>query len=434
VRLPAHREDPSVPYVAGSLVAGVFAVGVSGGVAFPTLPRLGEVLAISPLVVGVVLSVNRFTRLLLNTPAGSYLDRVGTRRPMLGGFLVMSLAPFGYVLGMRVGPGSAAAVAVADLLGPAAGPGTLAASVFVASRIAWGVGSAFIFVGAFATITHVTTPDVRGRWTGYMRGGQSLGFPTGLVVGGLVADAASIEAAFLVAGVASVFATAVAAAVLPDLAPDVGRTTRLRELPALVRRDERVLAVGTVNLVVRFLFAGVLLSTVVLYADVNDIALGGLSESGVSGVVMAASVLASSLTTLGAGRASDALANRATITVPALAALGGGFAVLALVPTVAGALAGVVLVGVGVGGTNPPLLAYLGDISPADDVGKLGGAYNVFGDLGSTLGPLVALPLAETVGFRTGYLLCAALVGLAVVLVVRTLLARPATPAGTPAD
>ena len=59
MRLPAHREDPSVPYVAGSLVARVFAAGISGGVAFPTLPRLGPVLAISPLVVVAVVLVAR---------------------------------------------------------------------------------------------------------------------------------------------------------------------------------------------------------------------------------------------------------------------------------------------------------------------------------------------------------------------------------------
>ncbi|MEF8774655.1 MAG: MFS transporter [Halobacteriales archaeon] len=407
MRLPAHREEPSVRYVAASLVAGVF----SGGVAFPTLPRLGPLLGISPFLVGVILSVNRFTRLLLNTPAGSILDRMGTRRPMIGGFLVMSLAPFGYVVGMH----------------PEAVPGS-AAGIFLVSRAAWGVGSAFVFVGAFSTITHVTTTDNRGKWIGYMRGGQTMGFPTGLVVGGVVADAAGITEAFVLAGAAGMLSTLVAAAVLPNLAAEVNRTAPLRELPALVSRDRRVLAVGTVNLVVRFLFAGVLLSTVVLYADRNAIAIGGLSESGVSGVVMAVSVVASSVTTVVAGRISDSLPNRALVPVPALASLAVGFAAVATVPTLVGTLVGVSLIGVGVGGTNPPLLAYLGDISPAEDVGKLGGAYNVFGDVGSTAGPLIALPVAYRIGFGTQYLLCAVLVVLTGVLVASTLVGASPEP------
>lgn len=73
-------------------------------------------------------------------------------------------------------------------------------------------------------------------------------------------------------------------------------------------------------------------------------------------------------------------------------------------------------------------MAYLGDISPADDVGKLGGVYNVFGDLGSTLGPIVALPLVARVGFTAEYLACTILALGAALLVSRNLLGD-ATPA-----
>jgi MFS family permease len=412
----AGREDPSVRYVVASLVGGVFFGGLGGGVAFPTLPTLGPLLGISPLVVGLILSVNRFARLVMNTPAGQILDRVGTRRPMIVGFFLQGVVPFGYVLGLH-----------ADRLPLGS------ATVFFAARSLWGIGSAFVFVGAFSTITHVTTPENRGKWIGYMRGGQSLGFPTGLVVGGLLTDAYGYDVAFAVAGVAGLFAALVAFLVLPDVSPDVGASP-LRELPGIVRADPRIAAVGTVNFVVRFLFAGVLLSTAVLYAQTYDITIGLLSSTGVSGVVMAVSVLGASGATVLVGRYSDRLANRAVVAVPALAVLAGGYVVLVARPTLVGVVAGVALVGLGVGGANPPLMAYLGDISPADDVGKLGGVYNVFGDFGSTLGPLVALPLVARVGFPAEYLACAGLALLAGVLVSRTLLgdATPtdAVPAG----
>jgi MFS family permease len=413
------RDQREVRRVVFGLVAGVFAGGVGGGVAFPTLPALGGVLGISPLVVGVILSVNRFTRLLMNAPAGAILDRRGTRRPMVAGFALMAFAPFGYVLGLNAG----------------AIPLATPAAIFVLSRIVWGVGSAFVFVGAFSTVTHVTTPANRGKWVGYMRGGQSLGFPTGLVVGGLVTDAYGYEAAFLVAGGAGVAAAVVAAAVLPDVSADVDAGARIRDLPGVVRADSRVFGVGVVNLVVRFLFAGVLLSTVVLYTDSFGIRIGLLSATGASGVVMAISVAGTSIATVVASRYSDHVGNRAVVTLPSLAALAAGFALLATVTTLPSTVAGVALIGVGVGGTNPPLLAYLGDVSPDDDVGKLGGVYNVFGDLGSTLGPLVALPLVGAVGFRAGYLACAGLVVLAGLLVVRVLIGRDdATTTAVPGD
>ena len=84
-----------------SLVVGVFFGGMVGGVAFPTLPQLGTVLGFSALVVGVILSINRFTRMVLNAPAGSILDRFGTRRPML------AVDPLATSLGARVRSASA---------------------------------------------------------------------------------------------------------------------------------------------------------------------------------------------------------------------------------------------------------------------------------------------------------------------------------------
>ncbi len=401
-------EDPSVPVVVGAVIAGVFFGGVGGGVAFPTLPTLGSVLGISAFVVGMILSVNRFTRLLLNTPAGQVLDRVGTRRPMLVGLVVQGLVPFGYVLGLDPGP-----LPLSN------------AAVFFLSRACWGVGSAFVFVGAFTTVTHVTTAGNRGKWVGYMRGGQSLGFPAGLILGGVLTDLYGYAEAFTAAGVAGLFAALVAFVVLPNVEGSTTTTTRLRDLPAVVRADARVLGIGATNLSVRFLYAGILLSTVVLYTEEYGIELGSLASTGVSGIVMAITVLAMAVTTLFVGRLSDALPSRTYTVIPALATLAGGFAVLALYPTVTGTIVGIAMTGIGVGGTGPPLMAYLGDIAPGGDVGKLGGVYNVFGDLGSTLGPLVALPLAETVGVGTGYLACAGLALLTAGMVLLTLDGNP---------
>ncbi|GAA0206839.1 MFS transporter [Halobaculum roseum] len=406
---PAYSEQ-QVRTVVLSLVAGVFFGGMGGGVAFPTIPALGSVLGITPLLVGLILSINRFTRLVMSTPAGSILDRMGTRRPMIAGFLVQGLVPFGYLVGLNP-------------------PfGLPSSAVFLASRAAWGIGSAFVFVGAFSTVTHVTTSANRGRWVGYMRGGQSLGFPTGLILGGVVTELYGYGEAFAVAGVAGLFAAAVAYRVLPDVSPEVGEKSRLRDVPALVRADPRIGAVGAVNFTIRFLYAGVLLSTVVLYTEANDISLGGFAGAGTSGLVMAVSVVALAGANLAVGRLSDSM-GRLTTVVPGLALFGSGFALTALVPTAPGVLAGVGLVGAGAGLTGPPLLAYLGDIAPGGDVGKLGGVYNVFGDLGSTLGPLVALPLAAEIGLSGEYLACVGLVVVAGVIAATTLRDDSATDA-----
>ncbi len=418
-----HRESAphqSVRTVALAVTAGVFLGGVATGVAFPTLPLLDHVLGISAVMLGVVLSANRIARLVMNTPAGGVIDAVGARRPMIVGLFVQGLAPFGYVAGLHT---PTVELGVLPLVGSVSAP----AAVFVFARASWGVGSAFVFVGAFAIITGVTAEGNRGKWTGYMRGGQSLGFPTGLVVGGVVADVFDIQTAFLVAGTLAMAAGVLGWYVLPDVRSTATRRTSLRELPDVARSIPGVVPVGVANAGIRLLFGGVLLTTAVKYAAALDVETVGLTAAGVSGLVMGVGVLASSGATVVSGRASDGLERRALVTLPAFALLAAGFVALAFVESLAGLVGGVVLVGLGVGSAGPALLATLGDLSPADDVGKLGGLYNVFGDVGLSLGPLLALPAVEAVGFTVTYSVSALVAVACLLLVNATLLANPDT-------
>ncbi|WP_254538556.1 MFS transporter [Halomarina litorea] len=387
-----------------AVVAGVFFGGIATGVAFPTLPLLDDLLGISAVMLGLILSANRFARLPMNAPAGTIIDRVGSRRPMIVGLFVQGLAPFGYLAGLRVPSGTAA-----DL--PLVGPVSNAAVVFLLARAMWGVGSAFVFIGAFATVTHVTDRSNRGKWLGYMRGGQSLGFPTGLVVGGLVSDLLSVEAAFLLAGVLAGVAGVVGYLVLPDVRPETDRRTRLRDVPQMVRDEPRVVPIGVGNMTLRFIFGGVLLATVAKYAESTGVSVSALDAAGISGLVLGVGVVAASGATVVTGRVSDGLDNRAVLLLPTFVAIATGLTVLAGVPTLSGLFVGAALIGAGTGGAGPVLMATLGDITPGDEVGRMGGVYNVMGDVGLSLGPVLAVPMVDGwFGFATTYALCAAAV------------------------
>jgi MFS family permease len=396
--------------VALAIIGGVFFGGLATGVAFPTLPLLTDLLGISAVMLGVILSANRVSRLVMNTPAGNLIDQVGTRRPMIGGLFVQALAPFGYVLGIYTPPGTF----VAPFVGQVSYPG----AVFVAARLLWGFGSAFVFLGAFATITHVTTNDNRGRWLGYMRAGQSLGFPSGLIVGGLIFEFVSAQAAFLVAGVLALLAGFVAASVLPDIHPETDERARLRDIPAMIRREPRIFPLGVGNMTIRFIFGGLLLATVASYAKSQGMSLSGIEAGGLSGVVLATGVLSSSVTTFLSGRVSDELDNRAVITVPAYISMATGLALVAMVPSLPALIAGVALVGVGTGGAGPALLAIVGDITPGPEIGRMGSVYNLMGDVGLVLGPLLAVPMAENwYGYADTYYVCSAAVLVTLVVV-----------------
>jgi MFS family permease len=404
MQLPAHREDPGVRYVAGSFVVGVFLPSIAGGITFPLLSRLELVLGLSPAVVGLILSTADGVRLLSNAPIGSLLDRVGTRRPLITGFLLLTVAPFGYALGMDPGPVP---------LEPAV--------VFVVSAAVAGLGAAMVLVGGYTMITDITTPENRGRWLGYMLGSYGLGFPIGLVIGGVVADAYGIREAFLLGGVVSLISLPIVFALVPDKSPEVDQDRGIRQIPALVRADRRLAVIGTINGILSFL-SRAFLTTVVVFIASLGLELSGIGDMGVTGVMLALVTLAASGSTLVAGRYSDSFDDRISLVLPSLCVMAVGFVTVAMVPTLAGIVAGGVVAAVGGGAAGPVLKAYLGDISPSGDVAKLGGAYDVFGDLGGILGPVIALPAASRLGFDAVYFGCAGLGVVAAVLVATTLL------------
>lgn len=416
MQMPAHRTNLAIKHVVGGLAVAVFLSAVGGGITFPTLSRLELILGFSPAVVGLILSTTNFVRLLSNTPVGGILDRAGTRRPLIAGFFLLGIAPFGYALGLA---------SVALPLDRAV--------VFVAARAIAGVGSALVLVGGYAMTIAITTPDNRGTWIGYLLGSYGLGFPVGLVSGGFVADGYGIRASFLVAGAVTLIAMPLVLALVPDRSPTVDRGGGLRAIPALVGTDRRLAVLGTVNGILSALSRAFLTTAVVLIAR-RGLEFGGLGDLGVTGVMLALVTLTAAVSTLAAGRYSDAFANRIHLVLPGLCVMAIGFAVVALVPTMAGIVAGGVTAAAGGGGVGPVLKAYLGDISPQGDIGKLGGAYSVFGDLGSILGPIVALPAASSVGFEAVYFGCAGLGVVAAVLVAMTLLRSSPTPHSTLSD
>ncbi|MFP4626919.1 MAG: MFS transporter, partial [Natronomonas sp.] len=71
--------DSEIRTIALAIIAGLVFGGVATGVAFPTLPLLDELLGISAVMLGLILSANRFSRLPLNAPAGNLIDNVGAR-------------------------------------------------------------------------------------------------------------------------------------------------------------------------------------------------------------------------------------------------------------------------------------------------------------------------------------------------------------------
>ena len=379
--------DRSEYLVILSVVLSVFFLGFSGGVIFPILPNLGAVLGISPFVVGLILGINRFARILSNVPAGLVTDRIGTRTPFVGGLVIQAIGTFGYVIGYS-----------------APRPGVW----FLASRLTIGIGGGFMFATVFTIAGDLSGSDSRGRVMGLLRGGLFSGLPVGLVIGGLVADVADGVAglpgnlvALLLASGFSVVAVALAYVTVPETHVDDERTG-----PVGVRTVDRSLTtvtIGFVNFAVQFAYVGVLFATLVQYLRTADIGAFGLSAQGSSGVFIAVTFLVGSVCMFSGGYLSDIRASRLPTLFAFICSLSAGFAVLVVSESVGLVALACVLIGVGEGGIDGPLSALLADLTPDDRLGRASGTNNVLTDLGAGIGPVVAVPLVEDVGFGPLY-------------------------------
>ncbi|WP_433634436.1 MFS transporter [Halomicrococcus sp. NG-SE-24] len=370
-------------WVVLAVVASTFFVGFGGGVVFPILPNLGTILGISPALVGLILSANRFARIVANAPAGSLVDRIGTRLPLIAGLFIEAVATLGYVVALDA---------------------SLPEVWFLSARVIWGVGSALVFATAYTIAADVSDGGSRGTSMGVVRGGITLGFPAGLVLGGIVSDLYNVSTAFIVAAGFALVAGIIAYLMVPETHVSDHRTTvRPWEIDTTIS----TLSVGFVNFGLFFVYLGALFATLVLFVETHDIAIWGYGPQGMSGLLMAITVLAASGFMLAGGKVSDIQQSRIPILFVFLAVSFAGFLLLAVAESLVLLVTACVLIGAGQGGTSGPLMALLADLTPDERTGRAMGTNNILGDLGGGLGPIVTLPLINNIGFTPIYAACA---------------------------
>jgi MFS family permease len=385
-----------------------FLGGIGGGVVFPILPTLGLRMGLSALMIGVILAANRIVRIGMNPVTGVLVDRFGGRGVIAAGLFIEGVGTLGYIAALHF---------------------ATPAAWFLAGRLVWGAGSSLLFVGAVAAVLAASSGANRGRLVARARSAISLGVPGGLVLGGLVTDFFSADAAFLAALVLSVGSGVAALAGIPRLRPagSPANTTHL-SLDGLLQvlRQHRLAGIWFYAALVSFSVQGLLLATLVLLVDRRGISIAGFGAEGSAGLLLAILMLAYAGTSLSIGRRLDALGRRTRLLGAAVALLVAGYLLLAFTPTLALILVALVVIGVGTGAIVIPLLTLIGDLVAPGLRGRATAIYQVASDCGGTAGPIVGLILGVRFGFFAIYAGVAALFVLS--LPVAVALARAERP------
>jgi MFS family permease len=330
--------------------------------------------------VGLVVGAFSVSALLVRPWAGRLADRRGRIALMVTGAAVFAVSVAGYSLASTV---------------PA----------LVVLRLLTGVGEALFFVGAATAMSDLAPPARRGEAMSLF----SLSLYVGLALGSLAGEWTARQYGFLATWALAAGMGIVALAMATRLADtrEPAEQTVPAAPPALISRS--ALLPGILLLAAIWGMAG-FLAFVPLYA--RDL---GLSDAGWLLFLFAAIVVA--IRSLGA-RLPDRLGS-ARATRSALALTTVGLAVIGLVRTAPGLIAGTTLLAVGIALVTPAIFMLALDGVPAHERGSVMGTVSMSLDLAIGLGPATLGLVAAGLGRPDLFLAAAAVAAGGFVLAVR---------------
>jgi MFS family permease len=343
--------------------------------------------------VGLILSINRIIRILINSPTGRIYDRVPRR--------------WLFVPSLFIGAISTALYAYDGGLIP-----------LLAGRLLWGIAWAGIWVGGATIILDVSDDQQRGQWTGVYQVWFFLGTGLGAAIGGFLTDWLGYRQTMGIAALVTTLGGLIALFSLPETrTPRSDPVNRIKiNNPWKWYHNRSLYLAMILQAMNRMLFAGVLASTMALlvkeYLQPSDILLG---VGTVTGLLMLGRTLFNILAAPLSGVISDRLGNRWSATL--------GSAILAVASMVLIAMGNSLALVIGIlvgatasGGLQTLTTALLGDQIPIELRGRAVGLLHTSSDVGGAIGPLFAYPLILSIGYGFLYLFCASLMGLVTVL------------------
>jgi MFS family permease len=365
--------------------------------------------------VGLLLSANRWIRLLLNGPAGLAYDHWPRRWFFIPALFLGTLSTVLYGWTRGFWP-------------------------LLVGRLLWGIAWSGIWVGGNTIILDVATPEDRGRLTGFYQLSFYLGSSLGFPIGGLLTDWLGFHQAMMVAAAVTGAGAVVALLLLPETrparsllsaagpgapaaheparpgpqapaAPDAP-SARWRKWPALSSPAASAMLLYAAN---RFVIAGVVSASLglliqqrwgALYLP-NGVLIGVAT---LTGFLLGSNTLISMFSAPLAGHWSDRRHNRWQIV--ALGLFPGVLGMLFLAFGQPVTIVGGILLAAIAGGSNQSLATtVLGDVTASGRRGRALGWMHTFGDLSSAIGPPLVYSILPMIGLPGIYLACAGLLG-----------------------
>jgi MFS family permease len=366
-----------------------FLVAIGFGLIIPAIPIFARTFGVTNTLIGLIISSFAIMRFLSGLFSGKLVDRFGERLVLGSGLLMVSV--FTLLAGLAQSYGQ-----------------------LLFFRTAGGLGSSMFSVSAGALLLRVVGDDQRGRAQSLYNGGFIAGGVAGPAFGGALL-AISPRAPFFIYTALLIVAGTVSLIFLHEKRLGSASKSVVSDGPALTIREALKIRPYLYSLFLAFLgswiFFGMRSSILPLYA-IDDL---GVSTA-VVGLSFTLALIAQGAVMVRAGKYSDKNGRRPVILV--------GFAItlfslilLTLSTNVTFYLISMLVLGLGAGFATSAG-AIVGDVIKGKS-GKVYAFWQMAGDAGMMVGPLLLGVVADLFTYRTAVLVSALVFSLAILIAIR---------------
>lgn len=352
----------------------IFLADTVVGFIMPLFPLLARDLGASLMLIGSLVAFKGITQVAVAVPIGLLSDRFGRQRLIAAGALCFAA--------------TAASLALVS-----------APMLLVVAQILLGIGIVAVFGMGAAMVGDYSAPSERGLVMGCLTTAMGLGFATGPLLGGALAELTGVRSSLLAFTFLSVATFALAWLGLTDVGTGyrVRAANPLHHLRLLAANRALMLA-AVANLLLSPVFNGVIVNFMPLKAQEL-----GLSTMAI-GALFTLRALVSTGTRLPAGFISTPRWSH-RIMLAALLLAGGAVLVLAQRSGYTAFSLALVAEGISFGIFLTAGQAFVTQYAEAEVRGAALGAYNMAGGIGTALSPFILGVLAESFGLDTIFFL-----------------------------
>ncbi len=362
------------------------------------LPLLANDVSDAYSYASLIVAAAAFGTLLADVPTGTVMIRLGLRRTMLIGSVVVAISTF-----LLAAP--------------------LGSNFLLVARLAAGVGTALWGLSRYTFITQQVPPELRGRTIASFGGINRVGVFAGPLLAGWLITAWDLRASFLLAGGLATLACVAAFLWIPDDAKVESGDRRDASHTGELAGTWRALAGRRAD--VLFASAGQVLAQVVRQGRHFLIPLYGVEVLSLDafqvGLVMTTSAVIDMSLFGPAGYLMDRFGRKFAI-IPSFSLMAVGLAMIPFTDGLGGLLFAGVVIGLGNGLGSGTMMTLGADFAPAGYTSTFLSVWRFIGDTGQMLGPIMVGVVAQAFTLRQSawvLALCSAACALMLYFLVR---------------